>query len=150
MKKQHCTRCEVLIATEIVEKLGHEFDVSDGAVLFGMTYPNGFDKAGAILTKCARCAITSNTEVAPIFSAKGYSTNSSRDSINGGYVVNIDLLALYESINGEIKYGVVIANANVFTGSFFVDGVVNTTKALQVQILSKVYNNFDCTITGDC
>ena len=148
LKEQHCTRCEVLIATDIIEKLGHEFDVSDGAVLFGMEYPNGFDKAGAILTKCARCAITSNTEVAPIFEAKGYSTNPDKNAINGGYSVNTELLALYESYNGAITYGVVIANANSFTGSFFNNGAVNTTKAIQVPITMKSYSNFDLTLSG--
>ncbi len=150
LKEQHCTRCEVLIATEIVEKLGHEFDVSDGAVLFGMEYSNGFDKAGAILTKCARCAITSNTEVAPLFAAKGYSTNTSKTSIDGGYIVNIDLLALYESYNGAITYGVVIANANLFgENSFFnSENRVSIAQAIQVQINQKFYTNFNCTITN--
>lgn len=150
LKEQHCTRCEVLIVTELVEKLGHEFDVSDGAVLFGMEYPNGFDKDGAIITKCARCAITSNTEVAPIFAAKGYSTNGTKTSIDGGYIVNTDLLALYESYNGAITYGVVIANANLFgENSFFnSENRVSIAQAIQVQINQKFYTNFNCTITN--
>ena|GEM_PF-2025086 len=150
LKEKHCTACDALIATEIVEKLGHEFDVSDGAVLFGMEYPNGFDKAGAILTKCARCAITSNTEVAPIFAAKGYSTNSAKTSLDGGYVVDTELLALYESYNGAITYGVVIANANLFNGNSFFNGEnkVSITQAMQVQIKDKSYTNFSCSITN--
>ena len=194
IKEQKCTRCQVLIATQAIEKLGHEFDtengatifvdvpagcltdavttykcarcaetntvvyentaldhefdIADGAVLFKMEYANGFDKVGALLTKCARCTETSSAEVAPIFSAKGYATNPDRNAINGGYVVNTELLAIYEEFNGAITYGVVIANANAFTGNFFVDGKVNTEKAIQVPITMKVYSNFDCAITG--
>ena len=144
-----CARCAET-NTVVYENtaLGHEFDVADGAVLSKMEYANGFDKVGALLTKCARCTETSSAEVAPIFSAKGYATNPDRNAINGGYVVNTELLALYESYNGAITYGVVIANANAFTGNFFVDGKVNTEKAIQVPITMKVYSNFDCTISG--
>ncbi|MBE6624450.1 MAG: hypothetical protein E7622_02275 [Ruminococcaceae bacterium] len=148
LKEQYCTRCNVLIATQAIEKLGHEFDVSNGAVLSGMEYPNGFNKAGAILTKCARCDETSGAEVDPIFEAKGYSTNPDKNAINGGYSVNTELLALYESYNGAITYGVVIANANSFTGSFFNNGAVNTEKAIQVPITMKSYSNFDLTLSG--
>ena len=148
IKSQYCTRCTVLVATEVLVKLGHDFDTKNGAVIVSFAYPNGFNKMGAKTIKCAECDATEDFDANPIFTAKGYSTNSGRDSINGGYVVNIDLLALYESINGEIKYGVVIANANTIEGSFFVGGIVNTNKALQVQITTKSYSNFDCTITG--
>ena len=148
VKYQRCSECNAICESITIDALGHEFDVADGAVVCGMEYANGFDKVGAILTKCARCTETSGAEVAPIFSAKGYATNPTRDSINGGYIVNTELLALYESYNGAITYGVVIANANAFTGSFFVGGTVNTDKAIQVPITTKAYSNFDCTITG--
>ena len=147
-KYQRCTTCNAVCETATIDALGHEFDVSDGAVLFGMEYPNGFNKAGAILTKCARCDETSGAEVAPIFEAKGYSTNPDKNAINGGYSVNTELLALYESYNGAITYGVVIANANSFTGSFFNNGAVNTEKAIQVPITMKSYSNFDLTLSG--
>ena len=147
-KENRCSVCRAVIETATIDALGHEFDVSDGAVLSGMEYPNGFNKAGAILTKCARCDETSGAEVAPIFEAKGYSTNPDKNAINGGYSVNTELLALYESYNGAITYGVVIANANSFTGSFFNNGAVNTEKAIQVPITMKSYSNFDLTLSG--
>ena len=147
---KYCKTCNAEAESKVVEAQGHEFDLEDGATQIGMTYPNGFDKAGAILTKCARCAITSNTEVAPIFAAKGYSTNSTKTSIDGGYIVNTDLLALYESYNGAITYGVVIANANLFgENSFFnSENRVSIAQAIQVQINQKFYTNFNCTITN--
>jgi hypothetical protein len=115
-----------------------------------MVYANGFDKDGAIITKCARCAITLDTKIAPLFAAKGYSTNTSKTSIDGGYYVNTELLALYESFNGELVYGVAIANANLFgNNSFFnSDNKVSIEKAMQVQINDKSYTNFNCTITN--
>ncbi len=150
LKEKHCTACDTLIATEVIEKLGHEFDVADGAVLEGISYANGFDKNGMISTKCARCSITSDTETTPIFVAKGYSTNSAKTSLDGGYVVDTELLALYESYNDTITYGVVIANANLFNGNSFFNGEnkVSITQAMQVQIKDKSYTNFSCSITN--
>ncbi len=144
-----CARCNDT-STVVYEEsaLGHEFDVADGAVVCGMEYANGFNKEGAMLTQCARCTERNATVVAPIFEAKGYSTNPDKNAINGGYSVNTELLALYESYNGAITYGVVIANANSFTGSFFNNGAVNTEKAIQVPITMKSYSNFDLTLSG--
>ncbi len=86
-------------------------------------------------------------KVAPVFTAKGYSTNPDRNAINGGYEVNPKSLALYERLIGELKYGIVIANANSFGENTFFDenNKVNSAKALQVE-MDKQYSSFDCSI----
>ncbi len=84
--------------------------------------------------------------MAPIFTAKGYSTNSEKNAINSGYSVDLDALNTYTRINGKLRYGIVIANASTFTGEFFdSENKVSTSKAVQVEIEHQ-YSNFDCSI----
>ena len=114
-----------------------------------LEFPNGFANSGILTVGCQNpnCASATDSEVNAIFAAKGYSTNPEQNAINGGYAVNLDSLALYKEINGEIKYGIVIANAKSFDGEFFDENnKVNSTKALQVEIDSQ-YSNFDCSIS---
>lgn len=97
---------------------------------------------------CPNCgAAGESTKVSAVFSAKGYSLSPDGKAISGGYSVNLDSLALYESVMGKVTYGIVIANADSFEGkSFFdADNKVNTTKAVQAEIDSQ-YSNFDCSI----
>ncbi len=150
LKEQHCTACNVLIATEVIEKLGHDYDLENGAVLVGISYPNGFATNGLSSIDCARCTIVADFEIAPLFIAKGYSTNSTHTALNGGFTLNTEILPLYEQFNGEITYGIIIANANSFGENSFVDAdnKVNSTKAMQVPITTKNYSNFDCSLDG--
>ena len=145
VKYQRCTTCNAVFNNESVDALGHEFDIADGAVVNAITYESGFDKNGVAHTKCARCDETNEGEIAPIFTAKGYSVNGEGSSLNGGYTVDLDLLQSYVDLNGEVEFGIVIANANSFAGEFFEDGRVTSTKALQVGITPD-YTNFDCSI----
>ncbi len=145
IKYQCCATCNAICETIETEALGHEFDIEDGAIVSYIKYENGFGKEGVTKTKCLRCDETQDGTVAPIFLAKGYSVNDEGTSLNGGYIVNIALLQAYVAVNGEVEFGVVIANANSFTGSFFNGGVVNSEKALQVAIKPE-YTNFDCSI----
>ena len=114
-----------------------------------VAYPNGFANSGIYFVACSNdnCDPGTQTTIEPIFTAKGYSTNPSQNSIDGGYTVHLTNLALYERLNGDIKYGIVIANAGKFgTNEFFdADNKVNTEKAIQIEIGS-LYSNFDCTI----
>ncbi len=112
-------------------------------------YKNGYHNAGEKIIGCTNegCTHNAKAEFPAIFFAKGYSTNSEKNSINGGYTVALDILKTYKEAMGEIKYGVVIANAKSFDGNDFFNASnkVNTTKALQVEIDSQ-YCNFDCSI----
>ena len=126
----------------VIEETEHSFEERTA-----IAYENGFDKGGKITYKCSKCDFESKKDCAPLISAKGYSLNSERTAINGGYSVNLDLFALYKDLNGAIKYGIVIASADAFDGkSFFNESnMVNTDKAIQVE-MDAVYQNFDCSI----
>ncbi len=127
----------------------HDFDKT-------LVFLNGFTADGTYTCDCINngCTVADilvgdeqGRDVVPaIFTAKGYSTNPEKNAINGGYTVNPGSLALYKALKGEIKYGVVIANANSFDGEFFdKDNKVNTTKSIQTEIDSQ-YNNFSVAI----
>ena len=112
-----------------------------------IAYENGFGKSGKITYSCASCSFETVEECLPLISAKGYSLNSERTAINGGYLVNLELLSLYKSLNGAVKYGIVIASADAFGGkSFFNESnMVNTDKAIQVEMDAE-YQNFNCSV----
>ena len=146
MKYQRCATCNTICEEVVTDALGHEFDIADGAIVSKIKYENGFDKNGTVYVKCLRCDETSDSECAPIFSAKGYSVNESGTALNGGYTVDLSLLKAYMEVNGEVEFGVIIANANTFNGSFFEKNAVNNSKALQV-VIDAEYSNFDCSIS---
>ena len=108
-----------------------------------------FDVAGDKLFDCTRCeeSVVEQGGASPIFTTKGYSTNSDKNAINGGYSVNPEALEAYEAVNGKITYGIVIANVDSFGGKtlFNENKMVNSDKALQVEIDGE-YVNFDCSI----
>ncbi len=114
-----------------------------------LTFANGITAEGVHIVGCQNDGCTANTKesVAPVFTAKGYSTNADKNAINGGYEVNLKSLALYERLIGTLEYGIVIANANSFgTNSFFDDEYnVNSEKSLKVE-MDKQYASFDCSI----
>ncbi|MBQ8737944.1 MAG: leucine-rich repeat protein [Clostridia bacterium] len=114
-----------------------------------LTFANGITAEGVYTLGCTNdgCGANSKTTVAPVFTAKGYSTNTDKNAINGGYSVDLDSLALYERLIGELKYGIIIANANSFGEKAFLDqdNKVNSDKALQVE-MDKQYTSFDCSI----
>ncbi len=114
-----------------------------------LTYENGFTQNGLLCKGCKNegCSVKTEEIALPIFIANGYSISPSGTAINGGYSVNLDALKDYEDINGDITYGIVIANAEKFDGKSFFDESkkVNTTKALQVEINNE-YSNFNCSI----
>ncbi len=97
---------------------------------------------------CPNCKTTGNTtKVTRVFEAKGYSISPNGTAINCGYGVNPTSLDLYKEVIGDVKYGIVIANADAFDGKSFFDenNAVNTDKAMQIEVDS-IYSNFNCSI----
>ena len=144
--------CIVGAQCENFEHCGAELSpiAQEHAMSQTVIYAQGFTKSGVHSKFCTNenCTVEDKDIVlSPIFVAKGYSTNSEKTAINGGYTVNLDALEIYEGVNGNITYGIVIANAEKFDGKSFFDesNKVNTTKALQVEIDDE-YSNFDCSI----
>lgn len=133
-----CDRCTSAIEGEA----GHaEYET----LVYGSFSSNGVYNYGCSNEGCTKYDIV-DKETAPIFVAKGYSTNANKNAINGGYSVNFEALELYTSLNGNLEYGIIIANANSFTGEFLNnENKVASQKAIQVEINSE-YSNFDCSI----
>ncbi|MBR2297118.1 MAG: leucine-rich repeat protein [Clostridia bacterium] len=137
-----CTVCLVKLVTEF----------SSHNPVTKVVFAQGFTNEGAKITSCANwseCEVCNASEkVDPLFTASGYSLSPDKMAINGGYTINHEVLGTYESVNGtNLKYGIVIANAERFDGKSFFDqdNKVNTTKALQVEIDNE-YSKFDCSI----
>lgn len=149
-KENRCTVCRAIIEVVVIDALGHEFDIADGAVVNAITYSNGFDKNGMVFTKCARCDATNEGECEPIFTAKGYSLSADRTGLNGGFSINVDMLTAYESLNPALNFGIVIANANSFAGaSFFnAENKINSEKSVVAEANERGFSSFDCSING--
>ncbi len=120
------------------------------AIVDKVVYENGFAKDGVYHYYCTneRCTVIDKEgeTKAPIFSASGYSTNAEGNAITGGYTVDFGALDFFKSKNGNLRYGIIIANANSFDGEVL-DGdfKVTSQKAIQVEIDSN-YANFNCSI----
>ena len=120
------------------------------AIVDKVVYENGFAKDGVYHYYCTneRCTVIDKEDEtkAPIFSASGYSTNAEGNAITGGYTVDFGALDFFKSKNGNLRYGIIIANANSFDGEVL-DGdfKVTSQKAIQVEIDSN-YANFNCSI----
>lgn len=150
-KENRCTVCRAIIEVVEIDALGHEFDIADGATVIAIEYADGFDKAGASTAKCSRCDETSEGEIAPIFTAMGYSVSESLTGLNGGYGINLKALSAYEKINGKLTFGIVIVNAGSFEqGASFLNESfkLNSTKGIQVILNTMEYSSFNCSING--
>ena len=134
-------KCEICNKT-IAGTSGHQMAET-------LTFANGITAEGIHIEACQNdgCTVKTEETVNAVFTAKGYSTNDDKNAINGGYEVNPTSLALYERLIGELKYGIIIANANAFGEKTFLDenNKVNSDKALQVE-MDKQYASFDCSI----
>lgn len=118
---------------------GHNID---GSAPLSVKYPSGFDKEGTKTSICTRCGNVAEGSVPAIFGTLGYSVKEDYTSIYGGFTVNLDLLKEYESVNGEIKYGIVISNVNGLDDLTFTNGVVNNNKSIQIEIIDKTFTRF--------
>ncbi len=135
-----CKRCTNKLASQI-----------DHTYYSSLEYPKGYTQEGIYNYGCSNegcLAIDiTNQKADPIFEAKGYSTNSEKNAINGGYRVDFDALDLYTDVHGSLRYGIIIANANSFDGEMLdSEFKVTSQKAIQVEI-NNDYSNFDCTIS---
>ncbi|MGN1061376.1 MAG: leucine-rich repeat domain-containing protein, partial [Candidatus Coproplasma sp.] len=104
-----------------------------GAIV-GITYENGFGKAGAYVRVCTVCANNYNAEDADaIFVALGYSAKKNNTSLYGGFVVNVDALNAYNSYlepGKELKYGIIVSNVTGNDALTVADGVIDTNSVM--------------------
>ena len=68
------------------------------------SYPSGFEKDGVLKSICSVCNADVYTATSPIISSLGYahSTSSDRVIVSSGYMVNTELVDLYNEKNGVL------------------------------------------------
>ena len=150
-KEHRCSVCRAIIETVAIDALGHEFDIADGASVISIAYGDGFDKAGVVNTKCARCDEEQQGAVEAIFEALGYSVGPDGCSLKAGFMVNAEALNAYKALHPSFTFGMVMVNANsvAANASFFVDGDLNgTAKGLKVDVESLKYVSWNADIAG--
>ncbi len=134
-----------------IDPTAHEFDTDKNATVLGVSYVS-FDKNGTRVVKCARCTETTTDEGAePIITTKGYSVKADGTGIDGGYLINLDALEVYEALVGKAKIGIIIANAqgaNTLTRYENGEYMLTTNKGLMVELTSREYNSFSLAING--
>ena len=92
------------------------------------------------------------SDASPLFGGgDGFSTKG-EDGIAGGYSINVEAVAAYKRINGELTIGIMVVNPNYFAGKdSFLDsnGLVNTDGGkLQVNLAGNQYQNVNVAISG--
>ena len=141
---------EILNGTEvdsfkIFVPTGHNID---GASVSAIRYSNGFDKAGTKSYVCTRCEGTVDVSAPVVFTPDGYSVKNTNTAIYGGYTVNLEALSAYESLNGAIKFGIIVSNVSDITDLTFNDGIIANDKSIQVQINDRTFTRFGFSLTG--
>ena len=148
---QSCTVCNTVIDEKAIDALGHEFDIADGASVISISYGDGFDKAGTVNTKCARCDEEQQGAVEAIFEALGYSVGPDGYSLKAGFMVNAEALGAYKALYPSFTFGIVMANANtvVSTQGFFTNGSLNASaKGFMISIESLKYVSWNADVAG--
>ncbi len=117
-------------------------------------YENGFLSAGNHLTYCSNenCKALDKTEkLEAMFAPEGFSYRlGDKTGISAKFKINTTALALYETYEKELVFGIIIANQNHVQESFLKDGKLNTAngKGIQVVMEARTYSYFTCLITG--
>ena len=135
-----------------------EFDAHDEK--HDVIFANGFTSAGVHNTYCsnANCKALDEVEnLSAMFVHEGYSyKNRTYGGIDAKFQINTKAVKLYEQYEGEIHFGIMIANAAHFANvdAFIKDGKLTSTNAkgensgIMVEMTSREYEYFNCYIDG--
>lgn len=86
-----------------------------------VAYKNGYGNLGEYCSYCSQCQRQQNMTLDAIIVALGYSYgiyNEDRTMITSGFIVNTDLVELYEEVNGvDMETGVMFTNSTVVSES---------------------------------
>jgi hypothetical protein len=139
----YCYECkETVVESIAIDPEYHNYKVV-------ILYNDGFDKKGMQYECCENCNNEINiVEAKPIFTPKGYSMNGAGDAIIAGYEINIEMLENYKN-NYNVKFGVIIGNADYFEGNAFIEnGVMKNEFGIQLEITQFDFSMVKCTING--
>ena len=125
----------------------HKIDEAKAQITYESILREGVKSAS-----CERCTKAQSTAVAPIFTAKGYSTNDDDTGIAGGYFINKEALSEWKQYGDRsVTFGIMLLNPKYLAqGSFFKeDGTLNSTQgALNIEMASAEYSSFDFMISN--
>lgn len=124
---------------------GHNID---GVSVSAISYLNGFDKVGTKSYVCTRCEGTVDVSAPAVFAPNGYSVKNTNTAIYGGYTIDLEALSAYESLNGAIKFGLIVSNVSDITDLTFSDGVISNDKSIQIEISDRTFTRFGFSLTG--
>ncbi|MBQ7411557.1 MAG: leucine-rich repeat domain-containing protein [Clostridia bacterium] len=135
-----CKNCKRLET----EAISHTNDVE-------IVYENGFASVGKRIEGCSNpnCTVIDKvSEAGAIFSALGYSTSPTKDSISGGYKINTTAYEAYLENGNALKYGIIIVNPSSFEAGveLMSDGKLNSSKGIQLEMNSPKYSTINCFI----
>ena len=151
LKQQKCSVCNSVIAIEAIAKLGHEFDIEDGATVTEIIYANGLDAEGVTKTKCVRCTETNDGTIGAIFEAVGYSVGPDGYSLKAGFLVDTIALNAYKQLYPSFSFGLIMVNANSISESdaLFIDNELNASaKGLKIAVDNVKYVTWNADIAG--
>ena len=133
--------------------LGHNHDLTKGAVITDIVYMDGYMSAGAKEIKCSRCDVKDyNTAVDALFNGLMYSVAEKGFGICVKYNVNRAALAVYKEAGKTMSFGVVAIMADnvVDNGPLANDGTVSAQKnVVAADVTADNMNAVTLRISGD-
>ena len=133
--------CDVCKKT-LYEALTHEISTT-------VVYANGYLKGGLKTVACTNegCNNKDETELLPIFTFSGYSTNEEENAICIGYRIERESLKEYNAVNKALQFGAVASSETENILSVENDTVVGTSKTVVAEIDGD-YTAFDFVLSG--
>lgn len=139
--------CETSLVCKVCEKTLAEATTHINVTT--VKYENGFLSLGEKAISCTNegCTHSVKTELLPIFTFNGYSTNEDETAICAGYSINKNELNEYNTYNAPLKYGVVASTKTENILKVENGEVVNDENTVSVQIGDE-YASFDFVLSG--
>ncbi len=159
-KTEYCFCGKEIGTTEVADsKLGHNHDLTNGAILLAITYTD-YTKDGNKTVKCSRCDVTDETQVASkiILGETGFSAKIEGNGITFGYNLDKEALEELKSVYAGVQFGFVAAVDAYLDGKAPLDASANAITldkgtVLKADITNEIFENgitrVDFKLVGD-
>ena len=117
-----------------------------------ITYTD-YSSEGTKASTCKDCHKSERTTIPAIFTAVGYSVKEN-DSLGiiSGYTINVTALREYETANGKLTFGIIMANSNFGEATEFMSKntegkyVLNNTYGIQLEVRNRDFAKINATV----
>ncbi len=135
-------------------------DADSHAEAHEVIFANGFTSAGVHNTYCSNStckALDAVENLNAMFTPNGYSYKEKGSAgVSAQFAIDTHSLKTYEKYEGALHFGIIIANANHFAevDAFIENGEITATNTagdksgLQVEMATREYDYFNCSISG--